>query len=52
MHYPSDLSAGRVLGQALAQAMFADQRFKDELAAARAEFSAARRRFEKPAGRL
>jgi acid phosphatase (class A) len=42
VHYPSDVIAGRVLGQALMRAMAADTKFKDELAAAKAEFNAAK----------
>ena len=45
VHYPSDIIAGRVLGQALAQAMAANPRFQEELAAAKAEFSAAKKQF-------
>src|SRR5258708_2905549 len=45
VHYPSDLIAGRVLGQALAQAMAENPKFKEDLAAAKAEFKAARAHF-------
>jgi acid phosphatase (class A) len=37
VHYPSDNVAGRVLGQAIAQAMLADPAFQAELAKAKAE---------------
>ena len=36
-HYPSDCTAGRVLGQAVAQALLADARFQAELEKAKAE---------------
>lgn len=37
-HYPSDCIAGRVLGQAVAQAILANADFQEELAKARREF--------------
>ena len=43
MHHPSDIFAGRVIGQAAAQALLANPRFQQELAAARAEFERAPR---------
>ncbi|MFI5380819.1 MAG: phosphatase PAP2 family protein [Tepidisphaerales bacterium] len=44
VHYPSDIVAGRVLGQALAQEMDANPEFQRELAAAKAEFAIVKRR--------
>lgn len=41
LHHPSDIMAGRVLGQALAQSLLADPRFQPELAELKAEFQAA-----------
>jgi acid phosphatase (class A) len=41
VHYPSDIVAGRVLGQALAQALLANPGFQEKLAAARREFATA-----------
>jgi acid phosphatase (class A) len=38
MHHPSDIVAGRVVGQAVARSLLASPRFQEELAAARAEF--------------
>ena len=36
-HYPSDVSAGRVLGQAIALALLSDRAFQEELARVKAE---------------
>lgn len=44
VHYPTDIYAGRVLGQALAAAFLKNEAFQHDLAAARAELAAA----EKP----
>jgi acid phosphatase (class A) len=41
LHHPSDIIAGRVLGQALAQSLLADPQFQPELAELKAEFHAA-----------
>lgn len=41
LHHPSDIAAGRVLGQALAQSLLADPKFKPELAELKAELRAA-----------
>ena len=41
VHYPSDIIAGRVLGQALFQAMSANTAFQQELAAAKVKFGEA-----------
>ncbi len=41
LHHPSDIMAGRVLGQALAQSLLADPKFQPELAALKSEFRAA-----------
>jgi acid phosphatase (class A) len=55
LHHPSDIMAGRVLGQALAEWLLADPRFKPELAELKAEFDAtqvaAQPRPAQPAGR-
>jgi len=45
VHYPSDIVAGRVLGQALARTMLGNPAFAKDLAAAKSEFTAARTRF-------
>lgn len=42
MHHPSDIFAGRVIGQAAALALLANPRFQEELAAARVEFERVR----------
>ena len=42
VHYPSDIFAGRVLGQALAQEFLRSENFQADLAAARAELAAGR----------
>jgi acid phosphatase (class A) len=41
VHYPTDIYAGRVLGQALARAFLASPAFQQDLAAAKAELAAA-----------
>ena len=46
VHYPSDLTAGRVLGQALAQAMQTNPLFRQDLARAKAEIAATRQRLK------
>jgi len=38
MHHPSDIIAGRVVGQAVARALLANPQFQEDLAAARTEF--------------
>jgi hypothetical protein len=43
MHHPSDIIAGRVLGQAVARALLHSPKFQEDLAAARAEFDQVRR---------
>jgi acid phosphatase (class A) len=45
VHYPSDIIAGRVLGQALFQAMGKNPEFQADLAVAKAEFAAAQQKF-------
>jgi acid phosphatase (class A) len=40
VHYPTDVYAGRVLGQALARAFLASPKFQQDLAAARTELAA------------
>jgi acid phosphatase (class A) len=42
VHFPSDVNAGRTLGQALAREMLANPAFRTELADIRSEFDAAR----------
>ena len=42
VHYPSDVAAGRVLGQAVAQALLASEKFQTDLAEAKAEFEQVR----------
>ncbi len=44
VHYPSDIMAGRVLGMTLARAALAKPGFQEELAKAKEEFAAARKR--------
>ncbi len=44
VHYPSDIMAGRVLGVALARSALAKPGFQQELAKAKEEFAAARKR--------
>jgi acid phosphatase (class A) len=39
LHHPSDIYAGRVLGQALAEPLLADPKFQDELVQLKKEFS-------------
>lgn len=43
VHYPTDIYAGRVLGQALARALLASPAFQKDLAAAKAELAPLRR---------
>jgi acid phosphatase (class A) len=43
VHYPTDVYAGRVLGQALAREFLRSEKFQADLAAARAELATARR---------
>ena len=50
VHHPSDIVAGRVLGQALAQALLDCPKFQDELAEAKVEFDAVKQQHEQPAG--
>jgi acid phosphatase (class A) len=49
MHHPSDIAAGRVLGAALAQALFRNRDFQTDLKEARAEYEGFKKR--KPAMR-
>lgn len=44
VHYPSDVFAGRVLGQALTREFLRSEKFRSDLAAARGELAAARER--------
>jgi acid phosphatase (class A) len=48
VHFPSDLSAGRTLGQALALEMLANPAIRTELAAIHREFEAARQKSGEP----
>ena len=41
-HYPSDVAAGRVLGQETARLLLADPTFREDLAKAKAEYDAAK----------
>lgn len=50
MHHPSDIIAGRVLGQAIAQALMENPSFEQELAEAKAEFDAVRLQQTAPVG--
>jgi acid phosphatase (class A) len=50
VHYPSDLGAGRGLGQALADAMFANPDFRRELVAVKSEFDEASKRLGESTG--
>jgi acid phosphatase (class A) len=50
LHHPSDIYAGRVLGQALAESLLADPKFQDELLMVKAELSAAELHAAEPAG--
>ncbi len=43
-HFPSDVYAGRVLGRAIGEALSANPKFRDELAAVKAEFDQVRQR--------
>ncbi len=44
VHRPSDIAAGRIVGVAVANAMFDSKEFQQELAAAKAEFEEVRRK--------
>jgi acid phosphatase (class A) len=46
LHHPSDITAGRVLGQALAQSLLADPKFQTELADLKSELRAAEQHAE------
>jgi acid phosphatase (class A) len=43
MHHPSDIAAGRVLGQAIARSLLRDSSFKDQLDEVKEEYEAARK---------
>jgi acid phosphatase (class A) len=47
LHYPSDVYAAEVLGQALAQSMLKNERFRERLARAKEEFASQRARIGK-----
>ena len=51
LHHPSDIYAGRVLGQALAESLLADPKFQDELAQLKKELSDAEEHAAEPASR-
>jgi len=42
-HYPTDIYAGRVLGQAIVQQLKKSERFKKDFAEAKSEIAAAKR---------
>jgi acid phosphatase (class A) len=44
VHYPSDVTAGRVLGTAIAKALLADPKFQQEFMQVKQEFAAAKKR--------
>jgi acid phosphatase (class A) len=44
VHYPSDLTAGRVLGMALARALLASPKFQEEFLKAKEEYDAVKRK--------
>ena len=50
LHHPSDIVAGRVLGQALAEAVLADPKFHDDFAAMKKELTDAEHHAAAPAG--
>jgi acid phosphatase (class A) len=50
LHHPSDIYAGRVLGQALAESLLADPKFQDELVQLKKEISDAEQHAVEPAG--
>ncbi len=50
LHHPSDIVAGRVLGQALAQAVLADPKFQSDFAAMKKELTQAEQHAAEPAG--
>jgi len=50
LHHPSDIMAGRVLGQALAQSLLADPKFQSQLAELKTELHDAQQHAVEPAG--
>jgi acid phosphatase (class A) len=50
LHHPSDIYAGRVLGQALAESLLADPKFQAELVQLKKELSDAEQHATEPAG--
>ncbi len=50
LHHPSDIVAGRVLGQALAQAVLADPKFQADFAAMKKELTEVEQHAAEPAG--
>ena len=44
MHHPSDIAAGRVLGQAIARALLRDADFKAQLEEVKEEYEAAQKK--------
>jgi acid phosphatase (class A) len=51
LHHPSDIMAGRVLGQALSQTLLADPRFQSQLVELKTELHDAQQHAAEPAGR-
>ena len=51
LHHPSDIIAGRVLGQALAQSLLADPKFQSQLADLKTELHEAQQHAAESAGR-
>jgi acid phosphatase (class A) len=49
MHFPTDVQAGRVLGQAIANELFASPSFQHDLSEAKAEIEAAQPKLAEPA---
>ena len=50
LHHPTDIYAGRVLGQALAESLLADPKFQAELVQLKKEFSDAEQHAAEPVG--
>ncbi len=50
LHHPTDIYAGRVLGQALAESLLANPKFRDELVQLKKEFSNAEQHAAEPVG--
>jgi len=50
LHHPSDIAAGRVLGQAIARSLLRDADFKAQLEEVKAEYQAAKKGHAEPVG--